>query len=399
MHLRRLITEAKPMFDAGKTRCARTALLGLAFLSPLFAVRVLATVTLQIPDVNLADGKVEFRPGFCDPTAVPASPPQQMPQSTTSSYTITVDMGKTTHGSYGYFIYPVYVYPIGKGQRCGFRVQVLPSGTFVDKMADVSFHVGEGAQLEDGVVRIPLYNFIYSKSILEGNASTQLSPVSLSGGTTLSVTLKNTLADLPIGLYPDVKVSPAHELYWQGPPLALVQLPRSGSRLLDPAQTLDAAVVLNLNPNPWHSLGASIFPLGPDKPHETVTLYVNYDTPGGIPGTLEIPVAIRFRPSFWSLILAVLVGAIAGSLLAQLGKKTGVDGMKWYKAFGVALLTSGIAAVLGLMLVYGGSEFRLFGFELDPYRLLPVGTIGALVGLVGFRNADDFLKLFQKQQP
>ncbi len=384
------------MFNAGKARCARTALLGLAFL-PLFAVPVFATATLQIPDVNLPDGKVEFRPGICDPTAAPASLPQQMPLNSTSGYTVVVDIGNATHGSYGYFIYPVYVYlNSGKGQRCGFRVQVLPSGTFLDKMADVSFHVGEGAQLEDGVVRIPLYNFVYSKSILEGHASTQLSPVSLSGGTTLDVTLKNTLSDLPIGLYPDVKVSPGHGLYWQGAPQAVVQLPRNGSRILDPAQTLDGAVVLNLHPNPWHSLGASIFPLAPDKPHETVTLYVNYDTPGGIPGTLEIPVAIRFRPSFWSLILAVLVGAIAGSLLGQFGKNPDVDSTKWYKAFGVALLASGIAEVLGIMLVYGGSEFRLFGFELDPYQLLPVGAIGALVGLVGFRNADDFLKFFQK---
>jgi hypothetical protein len=94
--------------------------------------------------------------------------------------------------------------------------------------------------------------------------------------------------------------------------------------------------------------------------------------------------------------LSVFVGAIAGSLLAQLGK-TSVDGMKWYKAFVVALLCAGIAEVLGIMLVYGGSEFRLFGFELDPYQLLPVGAIGALVGLVGFRNADDFLKLLKKQ--
>jgi len=60
------------------------------------------------------------------------------------------------------------------------------------------------------------------------------------------------------------------------------------------------------------------------------------------------------------------------------------------------LLCAGIAEVLGIMLVYGGSEFRLFGFELDPYQLLPVGAIGALVGLVGFRNADDFLRFFQE---
>lgn len=385
------------MSYAGKTRWARTVLLGLSFWSPLSPSLLFATVTLQIPDVNLPAGKVEFRPGICDPAAVLASLPQQMPQSTTSNYTVAVDLGNTTHGSYGYFIYPVYVHPnSGKGQSCGFRVQVLPSGTFVDKMADVSFHVGEGAQLEDGVVRIPLYNFVYSKSILQGHAGAQLSPVSLSGGTTLDVTLNNTLSDLPIGLYPAVTVSPGHESYWQGNPQAAVHFPRSDSKVLDAAQTLDGAVVLNLRPNPWHALGASIFPLAPNQPHETVTLYVNYDTPGGVPGTLEIPVAIRFRPSFWSLILSVLVGAIAGSLLAQLIKKTNADAMKWYKAFAVALLASGIAEVLGIILVYGGSEFRLFGFELDPYQLLPVAAVGALVGLLGFRNADDFLKLFQK---
>jgi len=80
-----------------------------------------------------------------------------------------------------------------------------------------------------------------------------------------------------------------------------VQLPRSGSRMPDPAQTLDGAVILNLRPNPWHSLGASIFPLVPDKPYETVTLYVNYGSSGGIPGTLEIPIAIRFCPSLSGL--------------------------------------------------------------------------------------------------
>jgi hypothetical protein len=385
------------MLDAWKTRSARSVLLGLSFLSPLSPWPLFASVTLQIPDVNLPDGKVEFRPGICDSTAVPAGLPQQMPQSTTGNYTVSVDLGKTTHGSYGYFIYPVYVHPnSGTGQNCGFRVQVLPSGTFVDKVADVSFHVGEGSQLEDGLIRIPLYNFVYSKSILQGHAAAKLLPVSLSGATTLDVTLSNALQDLAIGLYPDVTVSAGHESYWQGNPQAMVQLPRSGSRVLAAAQTLDGAVLLNLRPNPWHALGASIFPLAPDQPHETLTLYVNYDTPGGIPGTLEIPIAVRFRPSFWSLILSVLVGAIAGSLLAQLVKKSNGDGMKWYRAFAVALLAAGIAEVLGIILVYGGSEFRLFGFELDPYQLLPVAAVGSLVGLVGFRNADDFLKLFQR---
>jgi hypothetical protein len=388
----------KGLFPAWTMRCARIVLVGLFFSSPMYVCPLFASVTLQIPDVNLPDGKVEFRPGSCDPTTVPASLPPQMPQYTTPNYTVTVDLGNTTHGNYGYFIYPVYVHPNnGQGKGCGFRVQVLPSGTFVDKMQDVTLRVGEGAQLEDALVRIPLYNFVYAKSILQGHAGDQLSPVSLSGITTLSVTLNNTLADLPIGLYPDVTVSPAHGSYWQGTPQAAVHIPRSNSTELDAGQTLDGAVVLNLRPNSWHALGASIFPLAPGKAHETLTLYVSYDSPGGVPGTLEIPVAIRFTPSFWSLILFVFAGAIAGSLLAQLSKTTG-DRRKCYAAFAVALLSAGIAEVLGIVLVYGGSEFRLFGFELDPYQLLPVGAVGALVGLIGFRNADDFLKLFKAKQ-
>jgi hypothetical protein len=95
----------------------------------------------------------------------------------------------------------------------------LPDGKveFRDKMQDVTFHVGEGAQLEDGLVRIPLYNFVYAKSILQGHAGDQLLPVSLSGSTTLDITLNNTLSDLPIGLYPEVMVSPGHGSYRREP--------------------------------------------------------------------------------------------------------------------------------------------------------------------------------------
>lgn len=121
--------------------------------------------------------------------------------------TVAVDLENTTYLGYAYFIYPVYVRPNnGKGKSCSFRVQVLPSGTFADKVADVSFHVGEGAQLEDGVIRIPLYN-IYSKSLLQGHPGAKLQLVTLSGDTKLDITLSNALPDLAIGLYPELQVS------------------------------------------------------------------------------------------------------------------------------------------------------------------------------------------------
>lgn len=294
------------------------------------------------------------------------------------------------------FIRSMCTLTASKGRLALFECRYFLPARLSTKCRNVTFHVGEGVQLEDGLVRIPLYNFVYTKSILQGHAGDQLLPVSLSGSTTLNVTLNNMLSDLPIGLYPEVTVSPGHGSYWQETPQGAVHIPHSNATVLAAGQSLDGAVVLNLRPNPWHALGASIFPLAPGRAHETLTLYVSYDSPGGVPGTLEIPVAIRFTPSFWSLILSVLAGAITGSLLAQLGRTSG-DGMKWYNAFAVALLCAGIAEVMGIVLVYSGSEFRLFGFELDPYQLLPVGVIGTLVGLVGFRNADDFLKRFKKQ--
>ena len=363
--------------------------LGCMLASPLSA-----TVTLQISDVTLQEGKVEFRAGVCDSTLASPNASQQAPQSSTANYTLVADVGNATHGSYGYFIYPLYLRRNADNKTvCGYRVQVIPSGTFLDQMADAHFQVGDGAQVEQGTIRVPLYNLVYSKAMLQSGGSAKPAVVSLSGVSTLEFTLTNGLADLPIGLYPDPSVSPGHLSYWSATPKAELHLPRSGSTLLNPGQTIDGAISVTLRSNAWHALGASIFPLAPDQPHETMTLYVNYDTPGGIPSTLEIPIAIRFRPSFWSLILAVLVGAIIGSMLAQLIKKKDAESLAWYKAFGVALLGSALAEVLGIVLVYGGSEFRLLGFELDPYQLLPVVAIGGLVGLVGFRNADDFLKL------
>jgi hypothetical protein len=109
---------------------------------------------------------------------------------------------------------------------------------------------------------------------------------------------------------------------------------------------------------------------------------------------------VRFRPSFWNLALAVLIGAFIGSGLGLLlSKKDPAATLEWYKAMLIALGLGIIAEALGMILVNGNSEFRLLGFELDPYQLLPASLIGVLVGLVGFRSADDFLGLFKKNTP
>jgi hypothetical protein len=352
---------------------------------------------LELQSKSLTDGKIDFKSGPCYAAPAPSGDSRQMPQAETANYIVLAIPGRTLPGNFGYFVYEFYVEPKSSQQPgvqgCGLRVQGLPSGTFVDKMADVAFQVGDDARVEDGTIRIPLYNNVYAKPILESQAPS-LPEVSLSGESLIEIGISNTLPDLQVGLYKDIGVDSQRPSMWQVHPQAALQLPRSGPALLQPGQKLATGILLVLKPNPWRALGASMFPLAPEKPHETLVLHLNYDTPGGIPGTLDIPVAMRFRPSFWSLLLAVVLGSALGAAFAQLAS---TQAAKWYKAFSIAVIAALLAEVIGMLLVYARSEFRLFGIELDPYQLLPAIVIGALVGIYGFRKTDDFLALLKKK--
>jgi len=109
---------------------------------------------------------------------------------------------------------------------------------------------------------------------------------------------------------------------------------------------------------------------------------------------LEIPVPIRFKPSFWSLLLAVVVGSLLGAVFARL---VSTQATKWYKAFSVAVIAALIVEVVGMLLVSAKSEFRLFNIDLDPYQLSPALVVGAFVGVYGFRKTDDLLSLLKKK--
>jgi len=297
----------------------------------------------------------------------------------------------------GYFVYEFYVQAKSSqqpgGQGCSVRVQGLPSGTFVDQMGDVAFRVDDDGRLEDGTIRIPLYNTVSTKQILDRQVPS-LAEVSLSGESSIEIGISNTLPDLQVGLYKDIAVHSERPDLWQDPPQAVLQLPRPGPALLQPGQKLATGILLTLNPKPWRALGTSMFPLASEKPHATLTLHLNYDTPGGIPGTLEIPVPIRFRPSFWSLLFAVVVGSLLGAVFARL---VSTQATKWYKAFSVAVIAALLVEVVGMLLVSAKSEFRLFNIDLDPYQLSPALVVGAFVGVYGFRKTDDLLSLLKKK--
>jgi hypothetical protein len=365
------------------------------------AAQSLPQIQLQVDDANLSDGRVHFKPSSCDvePTPTPQSL-QQMSQGTGSTtYSLFVDINKTSlfYGSFAYLFYVARQSMTPPAQMCVYRVLATPSGVFVDQMSDVTFHLKEDSQpTEDGTVSIPLHNSSYRKPILQVDPPNPFANVNLSGKYPVTLKISNLLPDLPVTLN-GISATAETPGYWSAQPQGVLHFSQPGATALQPEQSLDTGVEVTLVPNSWHALGASIFPPGPNKAQETVHLSIDFNTPGGIPGSLEVPLPLRFKPSFWHLAWAVLIGALIGSGIGLLLPKQnpGAD-LVWYKAMLIALGFGIIAEALGMILVSGNSEFRLLGFELDPYQLLPASLIGVLVGLMGFRSADDFLKVFKK---
>lgn len=354
---------------------------------------------MKLDDVNLDNGHIHFRPSSCDVEPAPSIQNlQQMPQGETTTYLVFADVEKTSL-LYSTFIYPFYVERKGATppvQMCEFRVQATPSGAFADQMYELGFQVGDHTQeLESGTINVPLHNNAYKQPILQAEAPSPFAIVSLNGRYPVAVKIVNLLPALPV-LLSGVNATPDNPSFWQESPTAVLHF-SGGATVLQPAESLDTGIELNLTPNRWHALGASIFPIAPNKAQETIHLSVNFNTPGGIPGALELPVPVRFKPSFWNLSLAVLLGAAIGSGMGLLlPQKNSTKSIEKYKAVLIALGFGIVAEALGMILVNGNSEFRILGFELDPYQLLPATLIGVLVGLMGFRSAGDFLGLFKQ---
>jgi hypothetical protein len=324
-----------------------------------------------------------------------------MRSADTTSYRVYADESKTKGTGWGYFVHEFYVIPKAAQQNgssaCVFRVQATPGGAFLDQPADVSFTVVDGAIHEDGVITIILHPNSYSKPILEYTIdSAQLSggvqEAGLNSETTVYVSVENPLSAVQVELTGNVQPTMYNSRYWRSPPSVTGSIQQTEKSLLGPKGKTHLMVALQ--PDAWHALGSSILPIGPGKSHDTIILSLDYKTPGGAPGTLEIKIPVQFRPSLLGLLLAMFIGTLVGSALGRcIPVKDPKDRLHWYQAYAVALLAAIMAEGIGLLVFVGGkSEFKLFEFELDPFQLLPAGIIGALVGLVAFRNARDILE-------
>jgi hypothetical protein len=141
---------------------------------------------------------------------------------------------------------------------------------------------------------------------------------------------------------------------------------------------------LRLEPNPWEAARASFVPSSNDKPHTVIR--VNWATANPLFNQREMAadteVPIRFHPSMFALLVAMVGGVLLGSVVLYLRQRT-MPFRNWSRAALTAFAATLVLELVGVFLVANNSKFVIFNFDLDPWQTLPVVLLGLGNGLLG----------------
>ncbi len=374
-------------------------------LALVVASRAGASVRLSLSRVVLQqEAEVQFQSSSCEQlAAVPAAEVDRWQCSTGDSFRVCADLSRIRDISFRAFSYTLYAGRSGDGEWrdvTKWTFCALPIGSFIDQESDVSFEVGDDAGSEQGTIRLPLHSSS-SDALLVHDLGRVPAPLWVGRPGMIKIGLRS-LTDLHVVVTDDIFVSAGDQSLWQGEPRARLVKPVEGTMTIKPGEKSHELLSLELTPSRLKALRAALRPhkedggaetddllAGERLPevrgvHEWITLYVSHRAETGSERDLEIRVPIRFRPSPLYLILAVLVGALVGRLIALLQRPT--SAAVWARSLALAVLLSGVAWLAGLVLVEFDSSLRLLGMELDPYQIVPAALVGVVIGWAGLKG-------------
>lgn len=276
--------------------------------------------------------------------------------------------------------YVVTVRPRG-GPVSRYKIRGVPSGSFEDQHVTVRLTISDGADLTDADdVSLPVASApgLAPPSLVTVKARDALSSVSLAGASEILLTVKNAskhAVQLPAGAVTVDADQP--ELWAVAPAVSPSPLP-----LTIEAQR-EASFRLTLKPSTWQAVQKSIVPSANGNAHTTVRVHMAYANPlfRQRESVAEAAVDVRFRPSLVSLGVALAVGVMLGSLIPLLSRRSSIG--RWSRATAVALVAAIVLEAVGMFLVAFDSQFKVFGFDLDPWQTLPVVLLGISNGLLG----------------
>ena len=295
--------------------------------------------------------------------------------------------------------YVILVRTRATGRVSRHKFRALPSGSFEDQYAEITMAIRDGSN--SGSVQIalpvasapglepkPLLFFRHEKPSAEAGPQR----VSLGGTTRFQLTLKNVAKHTIVVVPSEIVVRPDPADLLLG---AAASMRDAAPLTLAPDKT--ATINLELQPDTWRAIETSFVPIESDTPHGSLEVDVPYANPvfGNRTGNALTSVPLRFRPSILTLLGALVLGTLLGSLIPLLGAKR-ARVLTWSRATGTAIVVAIILELVGIFLVANNSKFVLFSFNLDPWQTLPVLLLGIANGLLGFEAAKKLKFIHEK---
>ena len=279
-----------------------------------------------------------------------------------------------------------------------FDVRATPRGIFNEQVVDVPFRIKEGTRVESGVIPLPVASY-HSESdaiVLDGSATRS---IRLSGNQFVEVQVKNTSGRFAVTamLAPGHSaVEPAPDDLFQGTPA--IEASNGTQVTIKPGEA--SRIRIAVTPKTINAIQRSIPPIGPDGSHTNMALKFDYQVgpfAGDRVSFFSRQIDVRFAPSFFSLILSLIGGALLGVTLRSVSSRS------WHVVnFARALTASFVAAlvidVVAMLMASGGSKLILFNYGIDPSQLLPTAAIGIFCGLNGYRSVRWVMQFFKPEE-
>jgi hypothetical protein len=271
------------------------------------------------------------------------------------------------------------------------KFKALPSGTFDDQSAQkMILTISEGGRSDTDDIALPVGSAPgLQPQTLQVASSHPLESVSLAGATELHLTIHNN-GGMPV-VISVVSVVPDQSELWAGPPSL-----ESAGMPLSLAAHGSGSVKVIVTPQTRRAIGVSWPPTDSTQNHTTFAVEVLYDNPKfqNRQAQVSLVVPIRFQPNLFALAVALAVGVGLGSLVLLWTKRV-TWWRPWLRAVMTALAVGVILELAAMLLAAKDSKFVLFGFSLDPWQTVPVILLGAGVGLLGLKSADQLNKVFK----
>lgn len=314
------------------------------------------------------------------PRAAIARLPLRTQETQSHLYSVSVDTSTFILDKFQRFSFDAYVDP---QQAPGttvhkYTVSEDPIGPFLDNISTISFHIKGAAGEDVGTISLPLHSKDGSDNL---NLALPDDPLKVGSGAASSSSelgLNNKLENLHVLLLDSHIRSVQCPECWQSlsvTPNVKTLAPQKGTSLN-----------VERRPNTLKALARSMFMLNPKVPHDILLISVSsVSEQGGLTAEQEFHLPVRFTPPALWLAIAVVVGAVLGSLLRLWVTDEPSSSPPRRRPLpspaqiGTTALIAIVIWLLALVLFsYTDTQVKILGFSFDPSQLPPAFLIALL---------------------